>query len=65
MLGVSVGRCARYPQFTEILTIDPDGSLFCNSLRTNRTLDLRDRAYFKQALVSRNVFVVIEPVSAG
>lgn len=49
-----------YPQFTGILTIDPDGSLFCNSLRTNRTLDLRDRAYFKQALVSRNV--VVEPV---
>ncbi len=49
-----------YPQFTGILTIDPDGSLFCDSLRTNRTLDLRDRAYFKQALVSRNV--VLEPV---
>ena len=49
-----------YPQFTGILTIDPDGSLFCDSLRTNRTLDLRDRAYFKQALVSRGV--VIEPV---
>ncbi|MCP3403015.1 ATP-binding protein [Bradyrhizobium sp. CCGB20] len=49
-----------YPQFTGILTIDPDGSLFCDSLRTNRTLDLRDRAYFKQALVSRGV--VLEPV---
>ncbi|MCK1650502.1 response regulator [Bradyrhizobium sp. 149] len=49
-----------YPQFTGILTIDPDGSLFCDSLRTNRTLDLRDRAYFKQALVSRRV--VVEPV---
>lgn len=49
-----------YPQFTGILTIDPDGSLFCDSLRTDRTLDLRDRAYFKQALVSRNV--VLEPV---
>src|SRR3954447_23903539 len=49
-----------YPQFTGILTIDPDGSLFCDSLRTNRTLDLRDRAYFKQVLVSRSV--VVEPV---
>ncbi|MBR0969653.1 ATP-binding protein [Bradyrhizobium japonicum] len=49
-----------YPQFTGILTIDPDGSLFCDSLRTNRTLDLRDRAYFKQALVSHGV--VLEPV---
>ena len=41
-----------YPQFTGILTINPDGSLFCDSLRTNRTLDLRDRTYFKQALVA-------------
>jgi len=49
-----------YPQFTGILTIDPDGSLFCDSLRTNRTLDLRDRAYFKQALVSPGV--ALEPV---
>src|SRR4051794_12437673 len=49
-----------YPQFTGILTIDPDGSLFCDSLRTNRALDLRDRAYFKQALVSHGV-VTLEP----
>jgi signal transduction histidine kinase/CheY-like chemotaxis protein len=49
-----------YPQFTGILTIDPNGSLFCDSLRTDRTLDLRDRAYFKQALVSRGV--ALEPV---
>ena len=50
-----------YTQFTGILTINPDGSLFCNSLRTNRTLDLRDRAYFKQALVAHGV-VTLEPV---
>ena len=50
-----------YPQFTGILTINPDGSLFCDSLRTNRTLDLRDRAYFKQALVANGV-VTLEPV---
>lgn len=50
-----------YPQFTGILTIDPNGSLFCDSLRTNRTLDLTDRAYFKQALVSHGV-VALEPV---
>ena len=49
-----------YPQFTGILTINPDGSLFCDSLRTNRTLDLRDRTYFKQALVANGV--TIEPV---
>lgn len=50
-----------YPQFTGILTIDPDGSLFCDSLRTNRKLDLTDRAYFKQALVSHGT-VAVEPV---
>ena len=49
-----------YPQFTGILTITPDGGLFCDSLRTNRTLDLRDRAYFKQALTSHGV-VTLEP----
>jgi hypothetical protein len=50
-----------YTQFTGILTINPDGSLFCDSLRTNRTLDLRDRTYFKQALVAHGV-VTLEPV---
>jgi signal transduction histidine kinase/CheY-like chemotaxis protein len=50
-----------YPQFTGILTINPDGSLFCDSLRTNRTLDLRDRQYFKQALTANGV-VTLEPV---
>src|SRR5438552_10398665 len=50
-----------YPQFTGILTIDPDGRLFCDSLRTNRTLDLRDREYFKQALVANGV-VTLQPV---
>jgi signal transduction histidine kinase/CheY-like chemotaxis protein len=50
-----------YRQFTGILTINPDGSLFCDSLRTNRTLDLRDRTYFKQALTARDT-VTLEPV---
>nr|MBA2398945.1 HAMP domain-containing protein [Bradyrhizobium sp.] len=50
-----------YPQFTGILTITPEGGLFCDSLRTNRTLDLRDRAYFKQALTA-NGTVTLEPV---
>ena len=49
-----------YPQFTGILTINPDGSLFCDSLQTDRTLDLRDRAYFRQALVANGV-VTLEP----
>jgi diguanylate cyclase (GGDEF)-like protein len=48
------------PQFTGILTIDPDGGLFCDSLQTGRVLDLRDRGYFTQALKSSGV--VIEPV---
>jgi signal transduction histidine kinase len=50
-----------YPQFTGILTIDPDGSLFCDSLRSNRTLDLNDRAYFREAKASQGT-VALEPV---
>ena len=50
-----------YTQFTGILTINPDGSLFCDSLRTNRILDLRDRDYFRQALVAHGV-VTLQPV---
>ena len=58
-------RCARNTRgFTGILTITPDGALFCDSLRTNRTLDLRNRAYFKQALTSYGV-VTLEPVFGG
>jgi signal transduction histidine kinase/CheY-like chemotaxis protein len=50
-----------YTRYTGILTINPDGSLFCDSLRTNRTLDLRDRAYFQQALTAHGI-VTLEPV---
>jgi signal transduction histidine kinase len=50
-----------YTQFTGILTINPDGSLFCDSLRTDRTLDLRDRTYFQQALAAHGT-VTLEPV---
>lgn len=39
-----------YAQYTGILTILPNGKLFCDSLRTNRDLDLNDREYFKKAL---------------
>ena len=49
------------PQYTGILTIAPDGSLFCDSLRTGRSLDLRDRNYFQRALRSIGT-AVIEPV---
>jgi diguanylate cyclase (GGDEF)-like protein len=48
-------------QYTGILTITPDGQLFCDSLSTGRTLDLRDRGYFRQALVTMNG-VTLEPV---
>ena len=59
---LSCPPCAKnIAQFTGILTINPDGSLFCDSLRTDRTLDLRDRTYFKQALVARDT-VTLEPV---
>ena len=49
-----------HPQYTGILTIRPDGSLFCDSLRTGRQLDLRDRDYFKQALTLRDA-VALQP----
>ncbi|RTE90875.1 ATP-binding protein [Bradyrhizobium sp. LVM 105] len=50
-----------YPQFTGILTIDPDGRLFCDSLRTNRALDLNDRGYFKEVKTLQGK-VAVEPV---
>jgi signal transduction histidine kinase/ActR/RegA family two-component response regulator len=50
-----------YPQYTGILTIKPDGRLFCDSLRTGRELDLRDRGYFKAAQATHGARVVIEP----
>jgi signal transduction histidine kinase len=39
-----------YPQYTGILTANPDGALFCDSLGTGRELNFRDRQYFRQAL---------------
>ncbi|CAN7673906.1 ATP-binding protein [Bradyrhizobium sp. LjRoot220] len=50
-----------YPQYTGILTITPEGGLFCDSLRTDRILDLRDRAYFRQALTAHGT-ITLEPV---
>lgn len=49
-----------YPQYTGILTIQPDGRLYCDSLRTGRELDLRDRGYFKAAVAAPGG-VVLEP----
>jgi signal transduction histidine kinase/CheY-like chemotaxis protein len=50
-----------YPQYTGILTIRPDGRLFCDSLNTGRELDLNDRAYFRSAVALGNG-VALEPV---
>jgi signal transduction histidine kinase len=47
-----------HPQYTGILTIKPDGNLFCDSLRTGRALNLTDRRYFQQALASENPLAV-------
>lgn len=49
-----------YPQYTGILTINADGQLFCDSLRTGRELDLRDRDYFKAAL-AQPTGLILEP----
>ncbi|MEO8059181.1 MAG: ATP-binding protein [Burkholderiales bacterium] len=49
-----------YPQYTGILTVKPDGRMFCDSLNSGRELDLRDRAYFKTAQL-QNDGVVLEP----
>ena len=47
-----------HPQYTGILTITPQGDLFCDSLRTGRALHLTDRRYFQQALTSKNPLAV-------
>lgn len=49
------------PQYTGILTIRPDASLFCDSLRSGRELNLADRAYFQKALRQPSG-VAVEPV---
>ena len=50
-----------YPQFTGLLTIMPNGDLFCDSLRSGRHLNLTDRTYFRDALAP-GAGVGIEPV---
>ena len=54
------GVLKEYPQYTGILTIRPDGHLFCDSLRTGRTLLLTDRQYFRRAIEPRTA-LAIEP----
>lgn len=41
-----------YPQYTGLLTIRPDGRLFCDSLRSGKDLILTDRRYFQQVVGS-------------
>lgn len=50
-----------HPQYTGILTIKPSGDLYCDSLRTGRSLNLTDRKYF-QALSTSLDAVALEPV---
>lgn len=50
-----------HPQYTGILTINPDGRLYCDSLRTGRDLDLNDRRYFRDVQRADNPLAV-EPV---
>lgn len=52
---------SEHPQYTGILTIKPDGQLFCDSLRSGRTLNLTDRQYFKSAMTASKPLAV-EPV---
>ena len=49
------------PQYTGLLTIKPDGSLFCDSLQTGRNLNLADRRYFQDAIRPGNSLAV-EPL---
>ena len=49
-----------HPQYTGILTVQPNGRLFCDSLRSGRELDLNDRDYFRRALDTRGA-AVLEP----
>ncbi|MEX2198523.1 MAG: EAL domain-containing protein [Burkholderiales bacterium] len=49
-----------HPQYTGILTILPNGRLFCDSLRSGRELILTDRDYFQRA--PKTSGHVVEPV---
>ena len=46
------GVLARYPQYTGLLTIRPDGDLHCDSLRSGRKLNLSGRAYYRQVVAT-------------
>jgi signal transduction histidine kinase len=50
-----------HPQYTGILTVDPNGKLFCDSIKTGRDLDLNDRKYFQEVSRPGGTFAM-EPV---
>jgi diguanylate cyclase (GGDEF)-like protein len=50
-----------YPQYTGLLTALPDGQMQCDSLASGRTLDLRERAYFKRVMAGEKG-IVLDPV---
>jgi signal transduction histidine kinase len=54
------GVLKEHPQYTGLLTIRPDGRLFCDSLRSGRELLLTDRRYFQQALAPQTS-LALEP----
>jgi signal transduction histidine kinase len=47
------GVLKEHPQYTGLLTIRPDGTLFCDSLRSGRALQLQDRRYFREAMAPK------------
>ncbi len=51
-----------HPQYTGILTILPDGNLFCDSLRTGRKLNLTDRRYFQAVMKQDAPPLAVDPV---
>jgi signal transduction histidine kinase/ActR/RegA family two-component response regulator len=44
----------KYPHYTGILSITPEGKPHCDSLQSGRTFDVTDRPYFKKALVAKD-----------
>ncbi|TCH98778.1 response regulator [Roseococcus sp. SYP-B2431] len=47
-----------HPQYTGLLTILPNGQLFCDAMSTGRSLDLRDRRYFQRAIANPGTLAV-------
>ncbi|MBA4177816.1 MAG: hypothetical protein C0505_14860, partial [Leptothrix sp. (in: Bacteria)] len=47
-----------YPQYTGIVSVLPDGELFCNSIPGNRRVNLSDRGYFKRVMAGADGLVL-------